>query len=401
VSSDNTQSQPSTRITGAPTQLTQDAASGTILDLTGRKILVVDDDRLNVRILSNILKSEGYLIMSADTGEKGLEVYERFLPDLVLLDVMMPGINGYDTCRELRRRHGRETAPVIFVTAKNESDDVVEGFQAGGVDYLPKPFRGKEALVRIRTHLQMRILIKQQRSLVEQLQQANQAKNKFLGIAAHDLRNPLASIRGLAEFLQEGIGGELSAEQRDLVDTIHEASRSMLNMVNELLDVATIESGTLRIQPSPRNLAALLEKCVYLANIEAAKKHSHVAISPDSASPAQLNFDWDRMKQVLDNLISNGLKYSPPGSIITVRLTKEERFCTLSVLDQGPGIPESERHKLFKDFGQLSVKPTGGEKSTGLGLSICRKIVEAHKGNIIALNQSTGGCEFRVNLPLS
>ncbi len=222
--------------------------------LTGRKILIVDDDRLNIRILGGILKSEGYTLAEADSGERALELYATFRPDLVLLDVMMPGIDGFDTCRQLKREYGDKCAPVIFITAKSESDDVVEGLGAGGADYLPKPFKPKEVLARIRSHLQNQILSEQQKLLVEQLSKANAAKNRFLGMAAHDLRNPLASIRGLSEFLREGAVGPLSPDQLELVETIHAASQSMLEMVNELLDVAKIESGELKLNLQLHNL---------------------------------------------------------------------------------------------------------------------------------------------------
>jgi two-component system, sensor histidine kinase and response regulator len=370
----------------------------TTIDLRGRRILVVDDDRLNVRILSNILKSEGYTLADADSGERALEVYESFHPDLVLLDVMMPGMNGFETCRALRQRYGVETAPVIFITAKSESDDVVEGLNAGGVDYLPKPFRAKEALARIRTHLHIRLLSEQQKSLVDQLSKANAAKNRFLGMAAHDLRNPLASIRGLAEFLRDGVVGPLSPEQIDLINTIHEASQGMLDLVNELLDVATIESGELKINLEPHNLTELIEKNIYLANIEAAKKRTKIVFAAPGHA-AVVPIDPGKIKQVVANLLSNALKYSPAGSTITVELHHGKGTWAFSVKDQGPGIPENERDKLFKDFGRLSVKTTGGEKSTGLGLAICRKIVDAHRGTITAENLPKRGCEFRVTLP--
>ncbi|HYP16918.1 MAG TPA: response regulator, partial [Opitutus sp.] len=248
-------------------------------ELTGRRILIVDDDRMNIRILSGILKKQGYVLAEADSGERALEVYPEFKPNLVLLDVMMPGINGFETCRALKRQYADDCAPVVFITAKNESEDVVEGLSAGGVDYLPKPFQTREVVARIRTHLHSQLLAEHQKTLVEQLSKANSAKNRFLGMAAHDLRNPLASIRGLAEFLRDGVVGPLTADQLDLVNTIHTASQSMLTMVNELLDVATIEAGELKVHLEPHNVAELIEKAVYLANIEAAKKNTHITFA--------------------------------------------------------------------------------------------------------------------------
>jgi signal transduction histidine kinase len=339
------------------------------------------------------------MIAAADSGERALEIYPEFKPNLVLLDVMMPGINGYEACREFKRLYGDDCAPVVFITAKNEADDVVEGLGAGGSDYLAKPFQKKEVVARIRTHLRSQMLAEQQKTLVDQLSKANAAKNRFLGMAAHDLRNPLASIRGLAEFLREGVVGDLTPDQLDLVNTIHTASQSMLRMVNELLDVATIESGELKVAPEHHNLCELIEKSVYLANIDAAKKNTVISFSPPSAAP-EAWIDSAKMQQVVDNLLNNAVKYSPPGSKIVAEYRWNSHERCFGVKDQGPGIPEDERDKLFKDFGRLSVKPTGGEKSTGLGLAICRKIVEAHHGTIVAENLSGGGCEFRVTLPV-
>jgi len=368
--------------------------------LSGRKILIVDDDRLNLRILHGILKGEGYALETADSGERALERYAIFQPDLVLLDVMMSGINGLDTCRTLHATYGSDTAPVIFITAKTQSDDVVEGLRAGGVDYLPKPFRAKEAVARIRTHLYNRVLSEQQKSLVDQLSKANEAKNRFLGMAAHDLRNPLASIRGLAEFLQDITIGPLNDEQLELVQMIHATSHQMLDLVNELLDVATIEAGALKIRPEPTVIIELVSRAVHLMNMEAAKKKTKVHLIHPAVVPL-LPLDPQKFRQVVDNLVSNAIKYSPPGASITVEITSNDSTVSLSVRDEGPGIPDGERDKLFKDFGRLSVKPTGGEKSTGLGLAICRNIVEAHRGTITAENLTARGCEFRVTLPLA
>ena len=379
-----------------------DSAPSTPTDLKGRKILVVDDDRLNIRILGGILKGEGYVLAEANSGEKALEVYAEFRPHLVLLDVIMPGIDGLETCRQLRKTYGDKAATVIFITAKSDSDDIVEGLAAGGADYLPKPFKPKEVLARIRSHLQNQLLSERQHLLVEQLARADAAKNRFLGMAAHDLRNPLSSIRGLSEFLRDGVVGTLTPDQLDLVVTIHGTSQAMLEMVNDLLDVATIESGELKLTIKPHDLANLITRSVDLTNIEAARKNTRVVFVPP-APPPVIGIDAAKMKQVIDNLLSNGVKYSPAGSTITVVMNPAHAPGTLnfSVRDQGPGIPDNERDKLFQDFGRLSAQPTGGEKSTGLGLAICRKIVEAHRGTIVAENLPGRGCEFRVTLPLT
>ena len=360
----------------------------------------MDDDRLNIRIISGILKPEGYHLAQAESGEQALKVCDEFHPNIVLLDVVMPGIDGFETCRAMKQKYGGNCPPIIFITAKNDSDDVVEGLNAGGVDYLPKPFQAKEVLARLRTHLKNQLLSEQQKTLVAQLSKANAAKNRFLGMAAHDLRNPLASIRGMAEFLRDGTVGQLTPDQHELIEIIHTASQSMLEMVNELLDVATIESGELKIHPSQHDLSELIEKCIILRNIDATKKKTHIAFTAGGDGPYP-SIDAAKIQQVVDNLLSNAVKYSPAGSTITVDVFKDTNVCGFSVKDQGPGIPENERHKLFKDFSQLTARPTGGENSTGLGLAICRKIVEAHQGTIVAENLPGCGCAFRVTIPLS
>lgn len=369
-------------------------------DLAGRRILIVDDDRLNVRILTSILNPEGYVMQAAHSGEDALAAYEHFQPDLVLLDVVMPGISGFDTCRTLKARHGDALAPVIFITAKSESDDVVEGLEAGGVDYLPKPFKSREALARLRTHLHNRLLSEQQRQLVAQLSTANAAKNRLLGMVAHDLRNPIASVRSLTEFLTDETLGPMTVEQQEIVKTIQETSQSMLTLVNDLLDVSVIESGVLKIQPEERPIGELLTKSVHLNNINAAKKGSRIEVDGEP-SAAMLRIDADKVRQVVDNLLSNAIKFSPPNSTITVSTERSEAYYSVLVRDQGPGIPDGERHKLFQDFGQTSVKPTAGEKSTGLGLAICRRIMESHGGSIAAESMSAGGSIFTITFPLA
>jgi two-component system sensor histidine kinase/response regulator len=370
------------------------------IDLTGRRILAVDDDRINLRIIGGILRHEGYEIAEASSGEQALDVYAEFHPNLVLLDVMMPGIDGFATCRTLKASYGDRCAPVIFVTAKSEADDVVMGFEAGGVDYLTKPFRPKEVVARIRTHLSNQQLVEQQKLLVEQLSKANAAKDRFLGMCAHDLRNPLSSIRGLAELMVEDAIGPLSAEQKEIVQTIHGASQSMLQLVNELLDVATIEAGHLKLAKEPTSVVEIVERSVHLSNIEAAKKNTRIEMVKVGGDP-KVDVDRNKIRQVVDNLISNAVKYSPRGSVITVLIQSDDTGAGFAVRDSGPGIPESERHKLFKDYGRLSSVPTGGEKSTGLGLAISRKIVEAHNGTIGVENIPGRGAEFVVRLPLS
>jgi len=363
-----------------------------------QRILVVDDDRTNRLVLVRLLERAGFATTEAASGEEVLAGYDTLRPDLVLLDVQLPGLSGFDVCRRLRARHGHLLAPVIFVTSTAATEGVIEGLDAGGVDYFTKPVRGGEALARIRTHLQNRLLHEQQRSLVDQLMRANVAKNRLLGMVAHDLRNPLGSIGSLTEFLQEdGAAGRLGANQLDLINCIHDAVQTMLQLVNELVDVSVIEAGELRINPAAVSLRALIEESATLNRINAAKKGTRIECAVADL-PAAIRADGPKIRQVIDNLINNAVKFSPPHSTVRIEAATRDGQCTVAVLDEGPGIPPNERHKLFKEFGRTSVSPTAGEKSTGLGLAICRRIIEAHGGAICAENRPGRGSIFRFQL---
>jgi two-component system sensor histidine kinase/response regulator len=363
------------------------------LGLKDRRILIVADDRSKVLSLSDILSPEGYQVAHVTSGAAALDYDPRFEPDLILLDVGLPGPNVFEVCRALKNAHGGTGAPIIFITSRSDPQDVVEGLAAGGVDYLSKPFRRQEILARIRVHLLNRLRL-------ELLNQDDMAKNRLLCMAAHDLRNPLVSIRALAHLLRTGTGGEVSATQRDLLDTVYDASQSMLDLVSELLDVSVLEAGELKLTLAPTSLALLVAASVRLNNATAAEKGSSIVWQPGPLPPA-LALDEPKIRQVLNNLLGNAIKFSPPGSTITVESELTAKHCSIAIRDQGPGIPESERTRLFKDFSRTSVKPTGGESSTGLGLSICYKIMQAHAGSIRADNAPGGGARFRIIFPLS
>lgn len=232
--------------------------------------------------------------------------------------------------------------------------------------------------------------------VIEQFSRANPDHDEILGFAAHELRNPLSIILGLSEFLRDGVVGELTPHQLNLVTTIHSAGRSALELVNQLLDAERAPD----LNWERHDLVALVSECISLMSLEAVRKDMGLAFAPPG--PIELMMDREKIKQVITNLLSNAIKYSPPGSTITARLVADPATgsCLLAVRDQGPGVPEHERDKLFTVFGRLSVKPTGGEKATGLGLALCRRVVEAHRGTIEARNLPAGGCEFCVALPL-
>ncbi|ATC64968.1 hypothetical protein CMV30_13885 [Nibricoccus aquaticus] len=354
-------------------------------------ILIVDDDSVNTIVVTGLLESHGYQVSQAGSGEEALLRIANEKPDLVLLDVTLPGIDGFKTSTEIKRTLGDEAPPVIFVTSRDSTDDIVAGFANSGVDYLTKPVSESEALARIHTHIS-------NRNLIKQLAVANQRKNQVLGMAAHDIRNPLGSICGLTELMSDGAFGPVGSELLDCIKLINSESSNLLELVNQLLDVSSIEAGVLKINFAPGDLNALIVRSVYTARINASRKKTQILHQPKSGSTT-LRIDEGKIRQVVDNLISNAVKYSPQGSTVKVTHTIAGGTHIISVEDEGPGIPESERHKLFKEFGTLSAKATGGEKSTGLGLAISRRIIEAHHGSITAENLSPRGSKFSFTLP--
>jgi signal transduction histidine kinase len=232
-------------------------------------------------------------------------------------------------------------------------------------------------------------------ALNEKLKLLNLDKDRYLGIAAHDLRNPLSSMRGLAELmLQMPLPPE---QQREFLETIHRTSDEMLGLVNDLLDVAVIESGKLELRPAEQDVARLLERRV--RHLEPHARGKQIALAVDAPGAPRANVDPARFGQVVDNLVSNAVKFSPSGTTVRVALHERDGRLVFSVEDQGPGIPEADRKLLFRSFQKLSAQPTGGEKSTGLGLAIVKKIVDAHGGTIEVDSEPGRGTRFTVSVP--
>jgi signal transduction histidine kinase len=231
-------------------------------------------------------------------------------------------------------------------------------------------------------------------ALNERLVALNKDKDRYLGIAAHDLRNPLSSMRGLAELMIET---PLEPDQqREFLDTIHRTSDEMLHLVNDLLDTAVIESGKLELRRTDQDLPALVKRRV--RHLEPHARQKQITLELDT-SPGRAAIDAARFSQVIDNLVSNAIKFSPQGTTVRIVMRVERDHFAFSVQDQGPGIPAEERQLLFRSFQKLSAQPTGGEKSTGLGLAIVKKIVDAHGGTISVDGEPGCGARFTATVP--
>ncbi|MBF0589177.1 MAG: response regulator [Magnetococcales bacterium] len=351
-------------------------------------ILIIEDEKSNIDVLVGLLR-EHYKIIVARDGEQGLiRAQAEPPPDLILLDIIMPGMDGFEVCQRLKEQPHTREVPVVFITGMNEIRDETRGFEVGAVDFIRKPFSPSVVLARVVTQLSLQ----QQRS---RLQKLNDVKNRFLGMTAHDLRGPIGSIHGLSEML---LNMPMSDSQREkFLSTIFKASGQLLTLVDDLLDVSVIESGSFDLNDKPGDLSMLVRERLELAQLAIEKKEVTVASHLEETPNA--HFDHERMAQVLDNLISNALKFTPTGSTISLRSGMRDQQPFFQISDQGPGIKQEERGKLFLDFQKLSAQPTDNEKSTGLGLAIVKRIVDAHGGRIEVEDGSHGGALFTLYLP--
>jgi two-component system sensor histidine kinase/response regulator len=364
------------------------------------RLLVIDDTRANIDLICKTLKPNGYTFQIALNGETALKLLSKQpLPDLILLDIMMPGIDGYETCRRIKADESIRDIPIIFLTAMNETENIITAFKVGGVDYITKPFNREEIHARITTHVNLQRLQKESELKSRKLEALNDLKNKFIGIAAHDLRNPLVSIQGFSNILKNDID-ILSKEMRDdFLETLCSASNHMLNLINEILDVSVIDSGNLQLKKNNSSLQKLVAERIRLYAVVADKKN--ITLQSDLEDIPEFSFDPNRIAQVIDNLITNAIKFSPNEKTVQINLRQTEGLAVVSVQDEGPGISLENQGRLFQHFEVLDSRPTGNERCIGLGLSIAKRMIESHGGAIGVESTLGKGANFIFKLPIS
>lgn len=350
-------------------------------------LLVVDDNEMNRDLLARRLQRQGYQVAIAEDGYQALTKIEQQHYDMVLLDIMMPGINGLEVLENLRKSYSSLELPIIMVTAKDQSDDIVGALRLGANDYVTKPLDFQVVLARVQTHL-------------EQCRLAG-LNDEFLSIASHDLKKPLAIILDIvATIKEESREGSLNPEEiSSLLDLISKSGEQMKTIIEDFLDLHAVEGGFLKLAKTKINLNDLTLEIV-ATNEEYAKRKQiaiKMALEPDLP---KVNADPKRILQVIDNFIGNALKFSPPHTQITVSTHHKADSVSLQVSDQGPGLTPDDLQKIFHKFSRLSNSPTGGEKSTGLGLSICKQLIDLHNGLIEAKNNPERGASFVFQLSL-
>ena len=367
-------------------------------------IVIVDDTLPSLQILSDMLGEQGYEVRGVPDGPTALMAIRAEPPDLILLDIQMPGMNGYEVCQQLKADESTREIPVIFISALDDVFDKVQGFEVGGVDYITKPFQLEEVLARVETHLTLRNLQKQLELQNKQLQQAlvremelNEMRARFLAMASHDLRNPLAVIQATTDTLS-GYGDRLSEDKKqDRFNRIRMSIKRMLELLDDVLTIAKTEARKLAFHPEPLDLAIFCEEI--LADFQMSLGSEHNFDVSLIGNDVDTIMDPKLLRHILNNLLSNAIKYSPEGSTVTFELTRDHRKTIFRIQDEGIGIPKSAQKRLFEAFHRADN--VGTVPGTGLGLAIVKQSVELHGGTITGESEEGIGTTFIVTIPNS
>jgi len=365
-------------------------------------IMVVDDEPVTLHVLSAYLPRQEFNVIKATTGQQALElIAQGNVPDLMLLDVMMPQLSGYDVTRKLRETWPLYELPIILVTAKSQVQDLVTGLEAGANDYLVKPVSQSELMARIHTHLTMKNLVHdvvRHKKAKEAAESANKAKSTFLANMSHELRTPMNGILGYAQILLHD--QHLSEQQREGLGIIQRSGEHLLTLINDVLDFSKIEAGKLRLVAKNFRFVDFLRDLSDLFKMRAAQKDIHFEFTPHPQLPTVVLADEKRLRQVLINLLGNAIKFTEHGQVCFT-ITPEDERIRFEVTDSGLGIPQHQISQIFEPF-QQADNVVGQTEGTGLGLPISKNLVEAMGGQLQVTSQiGTGSCFwFVIPLPV-
>jgi two-component system sensor histidine kinase/response regulator len=369
------------------------------------EVLVVDDTPANLQLLSGMLRERGYRVRSVPNGRLALGAIGSQPPDIILLDVNMPDLDGYQVCRRLKQDERLRNIPVLFISGLSEPLDKIEAFEAGGVDYVTKPFEIEEVKARIDTHLRLRRMqleLEQKNRTIEQsyakLREMEQLRDALTQMIAHDMRSPLTGILGALQFLKDDLAGVLPNQSLADLERGMESVHNLVRMINDLLDVSRLEAGELPVQRSACDLRELARRAIAFLGAHARTRTIDIS-GLDGVS--EVACDGELLGRVLVNLLDNALKFLPAGGVVRVRSTQEGGATRIEVSDTGPGIPKDAHCRIFERFGQVAQEPKARAHSSGLGLTFCRMAIEAHGGAIGVISEPGQGATFWFTLPRS
>ena len=349
------------------------------------RILVVDDQPANLRVVGMLLTRQGYEVVTAESGPRALEICEADPPDLVLLDMMMPGMDGFQVIEEMRAGAAPPNVPVVFVTAAQDRDLLLRAFDAGAVDYVTKPFLPEELLARVSAHVGLKLTR-------DRLERVARERAELVNLVAHDLKNPLSSVLFASEMLTTGACKPERVPR--YMEMIHESATDALGYIRQYLE----NSG--RAQPTsekPRaNLAATLDWLAQRYEFQLEARGIGVDVTPPPPT-VDVAIDERVLRQVSENLVTNAMKYAPNCPLSLSARQGAPGYWRLVVADRGPGIPASKQRELFKPFVRLHDNDDG--ISSGLGLSLAKQIVQNAGGQLWYEDRENGGARFVIELP--
>ena len=368
-------------------------------EISREKILIVDDIPANIRILGQLLRSQ-YDIRIATGGKNALAIVaSENPPDLVLLDIMMPDMDGYEVCRRLKEDSRLKDIPVIFITAKGEVEDETRGLEIGAVDYIIKPFSPPIVAARVKTHLQLKRQRDELAQMTRDLTELNRMKDNLLAVCSHDLRSPLNGILGFTDLLLEK--KYLEAEDREGLTHIKASGNVLLGLINDIMDLSKARAEQVELEMEPVLLADVIKTSINALKHMALRKGQTLHLA-DQCPGTQILGNASALGRVFNNLLSNAIKFTPEKGTIQVQIepgSKGEVWA--NVIDTGIGIPEDRIPYLFDQFTKTSQSGTSGEQGTGLGMSIVKEILEKHGVPIAVESQEGKGTRFKLIFPLS
>ncbi len=370
--------------------------------------MVVDDEELNVRFLSTFLRRKGYAVESADRGLVALRMIESQMPDIVLLDAMMPEMDGFEVCRHLRENPKTRLLPVIMVTALHSVEDEVKALDSGADDFLPKPINNLELIARLRSQLRIKSLHDELAEHKVQLEEKNKKLEELQGLrdsltqmVVHDLKNPLTGIMGCTELLASPMDG-MSDKHRTIVRKIEESSMTMLKMITDMLDISRMEENKVQLRKEHFYISELFDANMNELSPMMAKNNIRACVEIEERMPP-MEADKDLIHRVVANLLHNAVKHSMKNGRIWLRASYDPSIpgAQISVKDEGEGVPAEYREKIFEKFAQADLKKLGLKTDRGLGLTFCKLAVEAHGGRIWVDSEVGKGSEFRFYVPVA
>jgi light-regulated signal transduction histidine kinase (bacteriophytochrome) len=356
-------------------------------------ILIVDDTPDNLRVLSAMLTNRGYEVRKALNGQRAITSVQSKPPDLILLDIKMPEMDGYQVCQKLKADPYTCTVPIIFISALDDAQDKVKAFTAGGADYVTKPFQEAEVLARIEHQLQIQQLQKQLIAQNEELTRSNWELEQFAYVVSHDLQQPLQSITGFVKLLLLKYQGELDELASDYLKRIHDSGSRMQRLIQDLLAYAQVDKQKPEFQPVDCNL--VLQQVVENLQVAIAEKQVNLTHDPLPT----ITGNETQLLQLLQNLTSNAIKFVRPGVLPQVHISAlyQKNQWYFGIHDNGIGINSEHLQSIFEIFRRIHT--TQDYPGTGIGLATCKKIVELHGGQIWVESQPNVGTTFYFTLP--